>query len=443
MEYVTYNNKKIPVINNADVVIVGGGTAGVVAAISALNEKKSVTIIEKSIFLGGTSTNGMVTPFMNSFVAKKDGLNVSLNEQYLQYDPNAFYNGKKEAIFMNCTTYAMFYDYKINSLGGKIYYDATFIDVIKENNKILYAIAYIHNDLFAIKGKCFVDTSAEAVLSKACGIELMVGQENTHKNQAVSLRYEMGGIDKVKLVKWLKAINYKGFGIPEDPQEIEFIRDESFEDIINTAIANGEVSESDMRYIQAFRVPGRPNTFAFNGPQLSDKHCSVTPDGFQECISTGLASIRRYSNFMINHIPGFEHAYISSMASMLGVRESVRVKTDYVLQNSDYTNRSRFKDGIAKADWYVDVHEDVIVHDIEPYEPGEYYEIPYRSLISSKIDNLIVGGRIIGCSFRVEASIRIQITIRDVAEVIGKACAYSINNNIDLNKIDGSIWKVS
>lgn len=444
METIKYNGKEVLIYDTADVVIIGGGTSGVVAAISALNEKKSVIVIEKSNFLGGSSTNAMVIPFMRSHVGKEDGLNAKLNDEYINFDKNAFYNGAKTSLFANYVTYGMFYDHKINSLNGQIYYDATFIDAIMENNAIKYVLVYIHNDLYAIGGKCFVDTSAEAVLSKACNVELMCGDENNnYKHQASSLRFEMGGVDKIKLVNWLKSINYVGFGIANDPQDIEFIKDSSFEDVIEKAIENNEITRQDLKYIQAFRVPGKPNTFAFNGPQLSDIHNGDNPKSYSKCISEGLASVYRYSKFMINHIPGFENAYISAVATMLGVRESVRVKTDYVLTASDYTNRARFKDGIAKADWYVDVHYDDLTNEnIERYDIGEYYEIPYRSLITSKVDNLIVGGRIIGCSFRVEASVRIQVAIRDVAEVIGKACAYSVDKNIPLNKIDGSIWKV-
>ena len=446
MEYVNHFNKKIQVLDEAEVIVIGGGTAGSVAAISALLENKTCIIIEKSNALGGTATNGLVIPFMGSHVSKMDGLNVSLNEEYTIFDKKACFNGRKNAIFANPVTYAMFYDQKIRELNGKIYYGATFLDAITdENNKIQYVIAFIHNEFYAIKGKCFVDCSAEGLLAKSVGCELMHGNElNNNKHQSVSIRYEMGGVNKARLCEWLRSINYYGFGIPEDPNNIEFIRDDSYMDIVKKAIENNEVTVADMRYIQAFRVPGKPNTFAFNGPQLSDKYNTDDPKEYSTCISEGLASIYRYSNFMINHIPGFEDAYVTHFASQLGIRESVRVKTKYVLQNEDYTKRARFDDGITKADWYVDAHADEENHeDLEMYTPGEYYEVPYRSLITNECPNLIVGGRIIGASFRVEASVRIQITLRDISEVIGKACAYSLNNNIELNEIDGSIFKVN
>ena len=445
MKTISYLNKNIEVIDEADIVVIGGGVAGSVAAISSLLENKSCIIVEKTNFLGGSATNSLVIPFMGSKVSKMDGLNVKLNEQYLGFDTNAFYNGNsKNAIFANPITYAMFYDKKVRELGGKIYYDTTFIDTIRENNKIQYVLCYIHNGLYAIKGKCFVDTSAEGVVASSCNCTLMHGNElNNNVHQAVSMRFEMANVDKERLVNWLRSINYGGFGIPANPNDIEFVRDDSYKDIIEKAILNNEVSKDDMRYIQAFRVPGKPGVFAFNAPQLSDKYHSDEPEGYSICIKDSLTAIRRYSNFFINHIPGFEKAFVSNVASQLGVRESVRVKTKYVLTNDDYTKRARFKDGIAKGDWYVDVHADDDSTNDERYQPGEYYEIPYRSLIVDECDNLIIGGRIIGSSFRVEASVRIQITLRDLSEVIGKACAYSIDNNIDLNKIDGSIFKDS
>ena len=92
MESFNYNKKNIKVLDEADVIVIGGGTAGVVAAISALMENKKVIIIEKNNALGGVSTSGLVIPFMNSFVAKEDGLNVLLNKEYLQFDKNAHYN---------------------------------------------------------------------------------------------------------------------------------------------------------------------------------------------------------------------------------------------------------------------------------------------------------------------------------------------------------------
>ena len=111
---------------------------------------------------------------------------------------------------------------------------------------------------------------------------------------------------------------------------------------------------------------------------------------FSYYVTEGRKSVNRFANFLIKYIPGFEHAYICQIASMLGIRESVRIVGDYILTEEDYLKQARFDDGIAKADWYVDVHHDDDKYDIKineyHYKPGEYYEVPYRCLISKHCD---------------------------------------------------------
>ncbi len=443
METLNYNKKNIKIIDEADVIVVGGGTSGVVAAISALEEKKSVIVLEKSIVLGGSATRALVTPHMITRVGTGK-LHRKLNEEYLKYDKNASDNLNIYALHINGETYAEFIEDKILKLGGKIYYEATFIDVIKNNNKIEYVLAYIFNDLYAIKGKVFVDTSAEALVAKSVGIEIQSGDEN-NVHQSASLRFEMANVDKQRLVDFLKKINYYGFGIPEDPNKLEFIKDPALEPYFKKAIENNDIKKSDVSYIQAFQIPGKPNLFSFNNPQIPNTKDVCNPKDFSYYVIEGRKSVNRFANFLIKYIPGFEHAYICQIASMLGIRESVRIVGDYILTEKDYLKQAKFDDGIAKADWYVDVHHDDDKYDIKVneyhYKPGEYYEVPYRCLISKHCDNLICGGRIISTSFKVEASVRIQATLHDIAEVIGKACAYSLNNNIDLNKINGKVLR--
>ena len=82
MESFNYSKKNIKVLDEADVIVIGGGTAGVVASISALMENKKVIIIEKNNALGGVSTSGLVIPFMNSFVAKEDAATGTVTFKY-------------------------------------------------------------------------------------------------------------------------------------------------------------------------------------------------------------------------------------------------------------------------------------------------------------------------------------------------------------------------
>lgn len=441
METIKYNLKDVKLLDSCDVLVIGGGTSGIVAAISALTHKKDTIVLEKGICLGGTATRAVVNPHMGTKVGSGT-LTKQLNDEFIETYPGNKNNGGPYALSFNGEEFATFNDVKIRQLGGRIYYEATFIDVIKENNKIKYAIAYIFNDLYAIEAKTFVDVTAEACVSKVAGIPIdYTGENGVH--QSVSLRFEMANVDYQRLCDYLRTINYGGFGIPQDSSRLEFVRDASLFPLFEKGIEDGVILPQDVKYLQGFHVPNKPKVMSFNGPQLPNiKNVNDVKD-FSYYVSEGRQMVQRFSKFLIKYIPGFEQAYVAKMADMLGIRESVRIIGDYVISEQDYLNRQKFEDGIAKGDWYVDVHHDGEDDNeaLKKYNPGEYYEIPYRSLISKHCDNLIVGGRHISCSFRVQASVRIQPTLRDIAEVIGKACAYSIDNNIDLNKIDGRIFK--
>ena len=121
--------------------------------------------------------------------------------------------------------------------------------------------------------------------------------------------------------------------------------------------------------------------------------------------------MRNIARYLIKHLPGFENAFISREAVMLGARESWRIKRKYYLVEDDYHNQSRFADAVCRTvcrtAWLIDAHGEKVS---EKLPKGGFYEIPYRSLITDKISNLIVVGRCISASFILQASMRIQPT---------------------------------
>jgi hypothetical protein len=143
--------------------------------------------------------------------------------------------------------------------------------------------------------------------------------------------------------------------------------------------------------------------------------------------------IRRISTYLIRHMPGFEKAFISREAAMLGARESYRLIGKYVLGEADYYGRRRFADGVARTAWYIDAHGEKVG---EYLEPGEFYEIPYACLVTEKLDNLIVAGRCISTSFILEASMRIQPTCMSIGEAAGIAAAWADQQGIAANQVD-------
>ena len=143
---------------------------------------------------------------------------------------------------------------------------------------------------------------------------------------------------------------------------------------------------------------------------------------------------RRLANFFRKNIPGFKNAYISREASMLGVRESWRIKGKYYLTSEDYFNGQKFSDAICRTAYPIDIHDEVL-NLSKHLAKGDFYEIPFRALVTNEIENLAVVGRCASGSFAAQASFRIQPTYMSMGEAAGIAAAYGLKNNMAMNAI--------
>lgn len=117
---------------------------------------------------------------------------------------------------------------------------------------------------------------------------------------------------------------------------------------------------------------------------------------------------------------------------MLGARESWRIRGKYYMTEDDYHNRSRFTDAVARTAWYIDAHGERVDKELPA---GEFYEIPYRALITENVPNLIVAGRCISASFVLQASMRIQPTCMSIGEAAGIAAAWGLSKGVPVNAI--------
>ncbi|MCR9910435.1 FAD-dependent oxidoreductase [Vibrio campbellii] len=432
-----------------DVVVVGGGTSGVAAALSAARKGLKVALLEKRIALTGTQANAMVTPFMPSHVHGSQTADL-LTERYHQMmkgKGKLTLPGKME--LYSPESFKLLNDQVLREFGVEIFYDATLVSAKTEQGNIESVTALIFDDFYAFEAKHFIDASGDALLSRFAGAKTEKGDKDGTR-QSVSFRFEVTNIDFARLRHYLKEANYS-FCDPSDTTFMEFVHVPGVAacgallDVFQTAIEAGEMTPEIARYIQGFSMPGKPNTLSFNNPQMPNLGNIEDPKTFSEYVRYGRGMQHQLLAFLNRHIPGFEDAFISQEANMLGVRESNRVMGKYIMTGSDYAARRKFEDGVARGDWYIDIHSDDLEVEDESfkkkYDKGEYYEIPYRSLVCAEVSNLIFVGRIISCDFKMQSSIRIQHTCRDMGDAAGRACALAKELNVALNALDGSLLK--
>ena len=402
---INYSKKDIPVLFEADCCVCGGGTAGVPAAVMAARGGSSTIIVEKSVSMGGAQTRALVLPFMPTFVEGSDTpIITEIKKRML--DEGIDMDDKVTAFgWFNPEKIAYVYDKMLQEAGVKILYNADLIDAVTEDKKIKYVILNTIEGLVAIKAGVFIDCTGDAVLSRVSGVKTEKGFEKTGNNQPMSFRFEMGGIDLDRLYEYTRSINDNWCATKPPYFEIALARHRDIkyplEPLFVAGFERGELTEDDIEYFQAFTITGKPGCMSMNCPEIPVKFKATKAEDLSGAIVYARSMIHRISKFVIKNIPGFEKAYISREASMIGARESFRIVGKYQMTENDYHQRRKFDDAVAKTAWYIDAHGEKVG---DYLAKGEYYEIPYRALITNEIDNLIVAGRCISATFILQAS---------------------------------------
>lgn len=310
------------------------------------------------------------------------------------------------------------------------------VDAVLEDRTITHVIVNNKNGLAAYKAKCFIDCTGDADLIKLVGASYQSGNHN-RVNQPVSLRFDMAGIDFERFHAYMRSLG-------NDQYKYFAMNTPGMKDIIRKAYENGVLTEQDACYFQAFGIPGRPDGMNFNCPELTTKENVVDAKFMTQKQLEGKKAIMRLHKFLRDYIPGFENAYITSIAQLVGFRESRRIEAEYMLTIEDVLTYRKFPDGIAASHYPIDVHgvDDVSLglkyqHDVPADE--QYWEVPFRVMIPKTLDNVLTAGRCAGMDFRAQSAARIQPTCRSMGEAAGIAAAMAVKNEaVRFNEIDGT-----
>ena len=437
-----FDSTNIPTLMSADVCVCGGGAAGTAAAINAAKNGAKVILIERGITLGGLQTLGCVFPVMPTKISGTDTPYIlELNENFRKHGENpliykeAEKNSNEGGGLANYIPELLseIYDEMCEQYGVEILYNTSIIGAVTENQKIVSCIVNTLEGISKIDAKIFIDATGDAVLSRCAGVPVEKGSEQTGRNQPMSFRFEMGGININKVHNFFTKKYNDDWSTK--PPAFEFVKWQKTEEFFKKGVASGEVTQDDILYIQAFAIPGKPNTMSMNCPEMPPLEFSATDAiSYSKAVIFGRKMMRRLAKFFIKNLPGFEKAYISREASILGVRESWRIHGKYYMTDADYFGKKKFADAICYTAYPIDIHDTTLT--LKKLEEGEFYEIPYRALVTNEIENLIVAGRCASGSFAAQASFRVQPTCMSMGEAAGIAAAYGLKNNIAVNQID-------
>lgn len=448
----TISLANLPVYAEAEVVVCGGGTAGVFAAVAAANEGRDVLLIEQFGGVGGTATFGLTTPLMHSHINGNPMCSYLTEQLHTMLLPTGATNAAGNEF--DPTRLRIALEELCVNAGVRLLYHTFIPEVITEekDGQTVVTAAVIANKagLALVRGKVFIDATGDGDISVRAGAGYNKGNPETGVNQPMSLRYIIDGVDVAALGAYFRSVVEKtGVQLAASASEDGKTayahcckgNPVTLTPVFEEAIANGDLTVEDHCYWQMFALPGRPGSLAFNAPEFFEHIDGTNPEDLTLAQVNGKKAIVRQLAFYKKYFKGFENAYIAEIAPMVGVRESREIQTDYILTAEDVLGKRKFADMFCQSNYPIDVHGRSLTNRylVEPADDGKpWYEIPFRSLMVKGVENLLVAGRCLGAEFIAEATIRIQPTARSSGEAAGIGAALALQKGISVHEVDGA-----
>jgi len=415
--------REIPVRYNTGVLVVGGGLTGVCAAVAAAEMGEEVILVERNGRCGGNFTSSLVSTFCAYHVIE-DGeekpVSGGLAERiftHLQSENSLgrfIYHSSAPVVPVDGPVLIRFLDEMLVKAGVKVLFHQTASNVVMDKNRVEAVLFTEKGGEYAIKCKTVIDCTGDGDVAFMAGIPVLTDSPVT---QFPSLVFHIGGVDFEKASKLKKpdlerlqkqVVESGEFDLPRTDGTLSLMPRQGIVQANLGLIKIGSrpisaLSSEDMSYGQ---MEGRRQAFM-------------------------------YLDFVRKHIPGYENAFICKFPITIGIRETRRMKGNYILTKDDFLAARKFDDGIACSSWPIELHREkdlVWVH----LPPGEYLEVPFRCLIPEDVENLLFAGRCLSADQNAHAAVRCGPTCMSMGEAAGIGAATLSKDGGKAKNLDGS-----
>lgn len=394
-----------------DVAVIGGGFAGVGAALAAAREGAKVILIEKGNALGGAAARCLVNPFM-PYSTEINGEEVDLSQGIFKtiFDSltrRGSMNGRR---FLEEDLKYLLNEMVLEA-GVDLLFHACLFRVNKEGDVIRSASFATRSGEMEIAADCFVDATGDAQVAYLAGCPTVLGREPDHLCQPMTLCFRVGDVDVERFFESRPAL----------------------QEAYKKSLEAGELI-NPRENILVFRTP-TPTVLHFNTTRIV-KMNPTDPLEVTQAEIIARRQVYEVYDFMKKHAEGMENSYLMMTAEEIGVRESRMIVGDYVLTEADCRAFTKFEDSVAACNYDIDIHNPEGSGTSHYYFPkGEYYTIPYRSLIPKKAENLLVAGRCISSDHGAQASYRIMPTVCCIGEAAGCAAGIACKDGVSIREV--------
>lgn len=406
-------------MNRYDVIVVGGGFSGCAAALAAARNGASVLVIEQSGALGGAANTCLINPFMpNATKITND----KGEKEKIELSRGIFSEicGKlKESGAMSGLTFHEEYlklilDDMLDKAGVHVLFHAVLCDVQTESEQIKSVTVITKSGKISFEAKQFIDCTGDADLAVMCGCPYHLGRESDSLCQPMTLCFRVANVDEDE------------FFTPEC--------NEKRQEIFTRWKQEGKTS-NPRENILLFRTMVK-GVVHFNSTRVVKRN-PVDPFDVSWAEREARRQMKDIFDMLKQELPSFRNAEIISSAAQIGARESRMIDGEHLLTEQELKNCTVFEDAIAAGNYDIDIHNPEGSGTSHYYFPdGEYYTIPFRSLIPKGVSNLLVAGRCISSTHEAQASYRIMPIVCCLGEAAGVGAAVALKSGCSPKQAD-------
>jgi hypothetical protein len=393
-----------------DVVVVGGGAAGVAAAVAAGDAGARTALVERYGFLGGMATAGMVGTICGLYHGSASGNPEPLNEGFAE----AF--GRRLATMPGCQkpvrrgrtfvvpytpfAFACLADEMVGSRPEVDVYLHAYLDGVDAARRRIEALRVsTWERTVELRATVVADTSGDGVVARHAGATTDISPPSDRQLPALVFVLQqvdgdaLGAGGRLALLRTVVAAERDGL-LPTGASNLEFRLSSQPGELVGKLALGGLTDDRSERrdFLTAAEQEGRRRVLA------------VT-----EFLKT---------------LPAFGRAFVSHVAPQVGVREGGRVIGRYQLTRDDVLSGRKFDDAVARASWPIELWaEGRLGATYEYLEDGQTYDIPLRSLQARDVDNLFMAGRCMSATHEALGSARVIGTCLATGEAVGRAAA--------------------
>jgi len=401
---IAHIQKDVPIVGEYDVVVCGGGPAGLVAAVSAARAGRKTALIERFGFLGGTATGGIVVPISGFYFKGKrvvGGIAWELVRR-LEQRGAALVELPKGHVSVNIEAYKLAARELVEESGVALYTNSYLSGCLRQGGQVTHAVIESKNGTEAIGGRCFIDATGDGDLCHMAGMPMLPQGE---QRQPISLCFIINGVDTdTELLR--DCIHHNGKdGKPS---------------------CNAEIRE----YLLSCEEAGRLRRFGgpwFNallmGNSLAVNVTRADADATDRAAFTKAEFELQQDMFTVIELlrekyPEFKNCEIVSSGINAGVRETRHIKGVHTMTLQDVTDGRMPACPVAHCAHPMDIHAAKGAGQQLIALQGDCY-VPHEALVADGFGNLIAAGRCISAEREPYASVRVQATAMSIGEAAG------------------------